>query len=244
MTTGEPGDGPVERCLLVPLYVHPGADPAAWEATAANAASVAWVVFNPASGPGGAPQPEFVEAAALLSTAGVPLLGYVDTDYGRRSHHEVVADIERYQDWYRIGGVFLDQAAAAPELLAHYRRLAVAARSLEAWQVVLNPGTHPDPGYAEFADVVVTFEGDAACHRSLTVPEWTADFPERRFAHLVHGATREDCAGIRESARRHRAGYCYATPGSGDNPWSVVMPELLLTAAPAAPVVRTGQGTA
>ncbi|MEY9837658.1 spherulation-specific family 4 protein [Streptacidiphilus sp. EB103A] len=221
--------GPGERCLLVPLYVHPGADPAAWEATAANGATVAWVVFNPASGPGGAPQSEFVEAAAVLRAAGVPLLGYVDTDYGRRGHHEVVADIERYQEWYRVEGVFLDQAATAPDLLAHYRRLAVAARSLEARQVVLNPGTHPDPGYAELADVVVTFEGGADSHRSLLVPGWTSDFPQQRFAHLVHGASLEDCAGIRETARRHRAGYCYATPGSGDNPWSVVMPELLLT---------------
>lgn len=227
VTTREPG----ERCLLVPLYVHPGADPATWEAVAANAASVAWVVFNPASGPGSAPQPEFVEAAAVLREAGVPLLGYVDTDYGRRGHHEVVADIERHQEWYRVEGVFLDQAAAAPGLLAHYRRLVVAARSLEARQVVLNPGTHPDPGYAEFADVVVTFEGDADSHRRLVTPGWTAGFPARRFAHLVHGAAPEDCAGIRKSARRYRAGYCYATPGSGDNPWSVVMPELLPTGA-------------
>ena len=231
MTTREPG----ERCLLVPLYVHPGADPTTWAATAANAETVGWVVFNPASGPGGAPQPAFVAAAAVLRAAGVPLLGYVDTDYGRRGHHDVVDDIERYQEWYRVEGVFLDQTAAAPELLPYYRRLAVAARSLEARQVVLNPGTHPDPGYAEFADVVVTFEGDADSHRRLLVPDWTAGFPECRFAHLVHGAAPEDCAGIREVARRYRAGYCYATPGSGDNPWSVVMPELLLTVAQGTP---------
>jgi hypothetical protein len=216
-----------ERRLLVPLYVYPGTEPEAWDAVAAQPGEVAWVVFNPASGPGDAPQPEFAEAAATLRAAGIPLLGYVDTDYGGRGHREVVADLERYQDWYGVDGVFLDQAGSDPELLPHYRRLAVAARSLEAGQVVLNPGVHPDPGYARIADVVITFEGAWETYQRLRVPAWTADFPAERFGHLVHTAPAEACGLVARFARQYGAEYCYATPGAGDNPWSVLMPQFL-----------------
>lgn len=218
--------------LLVPLYIYPGTEPDAWEAVAASAASVAWVVFNPASGPGDDAQPEFGTAAAVLRAAGVPLLGYVDTAYAGRSHREVVDDIERYQDWYQVDGVFLDQAGSGPELLPYYRRLAVAARSLEARHVVLNPGVHPDPGYVALADLLITFEGDWSDYRRLRVPEWTADHPAERFGHLVHDVSVENCRHVPELARRQHAAYSYATPGSGASPWSVLMPQLRARTVP------------
>ena len=215
-----------ERHLLVPLYVYPGTDPGAWDGVAARADDVAWVVFNPASGPGAAPQPEFAEAAATLRAAGIPLLGYVDTDYAGRGHREVVADIERYQEWYPVDGVFLDQAGSGAALLPYYRRLSVAARSLEARQVVLNPGVHPDPGYADIADVLITFEGAWDTYRQLRTPDWTEAFPPQRFGHLVHSAPPDACGLVAEVAREYGAAYCYATPGAGGNPWAVVMPQL------------------
>jgi hypothetical protein len=222
-----------EGRLLVPLYVYPGTDPGAWDGVAAQAEDVAWVVFNPASGPGDAPQQEFAEAAAKLRAVGIPLLGYVDTDYGGRSHREVVADVERYQDWYLVDGVFLDQAASGAELLPYYRRLAVAARSLEARQVVLNHGVHPDPGYAGIADVLITFEGAWETYRRLRVPSWAAGLPSQRFGHLVHTAPPDACALVPETAREYGAAYSYATPGTDDNPWAVVMPQLRrVTAVP------------
>lgn len=226
MTTAEV-TGTGTRRLLVPLYVYPGMErPDAWDHATGHADRLAWVVLNPGSGPGAAALPEFAEASARLRAAGVPLLGYVDTDYGRRGHHAVVADIERYQDWYRVDGVFLDQAASDPDYLAHYRRLAVAARSLEAGTVVLNPGVHPHPGFAEAADVLITFEGSWADYLRIRPPAWTAEHPPRRFGHLVHSAPPDACARIEALARLHGAEYCYATPGTGGNPWSVPTPLL------------------
>jgi hypothetical protein len=216
----------VGRRLLVPLYAYPATDPEAWATVAANAGSVLGLVLNPSSGPGAEAEPEFVAAAAALRAAGVPLLGYVDTDYGWRSHREIVTDIERYQDWYRVDGVFLDQVGSAPELLPHYRRLAVASRSLEAPQVVFNPGVHPHPGYAEAADLLITFEGTWAEHQRLRAPAWTAAFPARRFGHLVHGTPAALCAEVPAAARQRHADISYATPGTGPNPWAVLMPQL------------------
>jgi Spherulation-specific family 4 len=214
--------------LLVPLYAYPGTEPEPWAAVtaAASTSSLAGLILNPHSGPGGAVEPEFAAAAEGLRSAGVPLLGYVDTDYGQRRHGEVVADIQRHRDWYGVDGVFLDQAGSGPELLPHYRRLAVAARSLDATRVVFNPGVHPHPGFAEAADLLITFEGSWEQYRELRIPEWTASFPAERFGHLVHGTPPALCTAVPELARLRHAGVSYATPGSGANPWGVLMPQL------------------
>ncbi|MBC3842564.1 hypothetical protein GXW82_27360 [Streptacidiphilus sp. 4-A2] len=212
--------------LLVPLYAYPGTEPGPWAAVEAHAGSLAGLVLNPHSGPGGEPEPVFAAVAARLRAAGVPLLGYVDTGYGRRQHREVVADVQRHREWYQVDGVFLDQVGSGAELLPHYRRLAVAARSMDASRVVLNPGVHPDPGFAEVADLLITFEGSWEQYRELRTPAWTESFPDRRFGHLVHGTPVELCAAVPGLARLRHARVSYATPGTGANPWGALMPQL------------------
>lgn len=158
--------------LLVPLYEHPADRPEVWERLIASARRLHSVVLNPASGPGEAPDERFAAVAARLRDAGVPVLGYTDTDYGRRPHADVVQDLLRHRDWYAADGAFLDQAASGPELLPHYGRLTIAARAAGARTLVLNHGVHPHPGYAALADLLVTFEGpwDAYRDGSATPP--------------------------------------------------------------------------
>ncbi|GAB2622085.1 spherulation-specific family 4 protein [Streptomyces capparidis] len=205
--------------LLVPLYVHPAADPAAWRAAAGAARLLHGVVLNAADGPGAAPEPGYAAAAKLLRSAGVRVYGYVDTAYGRRPDREVLADVRRHRDWYGARAVFYDQAAADPGLLRRYRRLVRAARGCGMRAVALNPGTHPDPGYAVLADLVVTFEGPFAAYRTASVPRWTAEHPPERFCHLVHQVP----AGLahlvgRLAAARGARVHC-AVGLSGANPW-------------------------
>lgn len=208
--------------LLVPLYVHPATHPGAWAALVAAAPRLRAVVLNAADGPGRLPDPAFTEAATRLRGAGVPVLGYVDTAYGNRPAREIVGDVRRHRRWYGVDGVFLDQTAAGPGALPHYRRLVRLARALGAGTAVLNPGTHPDPGYAQVADVLVTFEGDWEAYRGAGVPAWTADHPPERFCHLVHGVPEEHTALVARTAERRGAAVHCAVPGTGANPWRSV----------------------
>ncbi|WP_144386112.1 spherulation-specific family 4 protein [Streptomyces sp. SAJ15] len=201
------------------MYVHPAVDPAAWRALERAAARLYAVVLNVADGPGDRPDPAFGTAADRLRAAGVPLLGYVDTAYGRRPARAVVADIRRHRRWYRVDGVFLDQVAARAALLPRYRRLITAARLLGARTAVLNPGTHPDPGYARLADLLVTFEGRFDAYRTSEVPAWTAAHPPRRFCHLVYAVPEGSDGLVARTARRRGAAVHYAVPGAGHNPW-------------------------
>lgn len=197
----EPGvSAPISR-LLIPAYFHPAAEPAAWTALGAAAPRLAAVVINPASGPGPARDPAY--AGVLPGLRDTRVLGYVDTDYGRRPHGRVVAEIAAYRRWYAVDGVFLDQAADDPAALPHYARLAVAARSLGASFLALNPGLPPDPAYLDLADLVVTFEGP-----------WSAYGGREADAgvHLVYAAPADALV------------HGYATPGTLPNPWSVLGP--------------------
>ncbi|KDN75199.1 hypothetical protein DF19_26045 [Streptomyces olindensis] len=205
--------------LLVPYYEHPSARPAEWEAIVAAAPRLYGVVLNPASGPGDRPDAAFAEVAGRLRAAGVRVLGYADTDYGRRAAGDVVRDLTRHRDWYGTDGVFLDQVPAGPEEFEHYQRLAVAAWGVGCGTLVLNHGTAPHPCYARIADVLVTFEGTWASYRAQHPRPWPGG-PDVRLCHLVYDVPPDaDPEGLARS--RGAAVHC-AVPGTGDHPWGTL----------------------
>nr|WP_155073989.1 spherulation-specific family 4 protein [Streptomyces taklimakanensis] len=211
--------------MLVPLYVHPSVDPEPWEVLAREPGGLYGVVVNSADGPGPYPDPALASAAARLGRAGVPLLGYVDTAYGARPARAVLRDVRRHRRWYGVGGVFLDRAAPGADSLSHYRRLVRGARLLGASTAVLNPGTHPAPGYAAAADVLVTFEGRWEDYRGITVPAWVREHPPHRFCHLVYAVPGGMGAEAARTAHERGAAVHCAVPGEGANPWrSVPLP--------------------
>ncbi|MFI8187865.1 spherulation-specific family 4 protein [Streptomyces sp. NPDC085946] len=205
--------------LLIPYYEHPSVRPAEWDAVVAAAPRLYGVVLNPASGPGDRPDPAFAGVAARLRAAGVRVLGYADTGYGRRPYADVVRDLTRYRDWYGTDGAFLDRAAAGPEEFPHYQRLAVGAWGVGCGTLVLNHGTAPHPAYARIADVLVTFEGSWAAYRAQAPRPWPAG-GGARLCHLVYGVPPGvDLAG---AARARGATVHCAVPGTGDHPWGTL----------------------
>ncbi|WP_369237739.1 spherulation-specific family 4 protein [Streptomyces sp. R21] len=206
------------KSLLVPYYEHPSVRPAEWDALIAAAPRLHAVVLNPASGPGDRPDPAFAEAAARLRAADVRVLGYADTDYGRRPRADVVRDLSRHRAWYGADGVFLDQVASGIAEFAYYRGLAATAWGARFAALVLNHGTVPHPSYARIADVLVTFEGTWQTYRRLRTEPWTGS--GARLCHLVYGVP----AGVdlAEQARARGAGLHCAVPGGGAHPWGTL----------------------
>jgi hypothetical protein len=70
---------------LVPAYFDPGGNGLQyWDGLLAAAGSVpVTVVVNPKDGPGDAPDPNYTGVIARAGAAGVQVVGYVATDYGR-----------------------------------------------------------------------------------------------------------------------------------------------------------------
>lgn len=213
------GTEPAMPRLIVPAYFHPAADPDGWARLTEHAAQLRMVVLNLANGPGTRPDPAFLPALGRLRSAKVPVAGYVDTDYGRRTSYQAMADLELYLDWYQVDGVFFDRASASAEHLSHYAEIAGGARRLGAQVVALNHGAHPIEAYAEHADLLGTFEGPWSAYLELAVPRWVRSRPAERFFHLAHCVPAAAFADAFRLASRRNAGYAYVTNRCGANPW-------------------------
>jgi hypothetical protein len=205
--------------LVVPAYFHPAVAADDWTALAALAGRVRLVVLNVADGPGERCDPAFTP---VLDALPGDVAGYVDTDYGRRPPAAVEADLARYQEWYpQARSVFFDRVAAGSDLIGHYAELARAARAAGVAAVVFNHGVHPDPGYAEHADLLGTFEGPWSAYRTLEVPRWARHGD--RFIHLVHTVPARSLPAARRLVAS-RVGAAYVTDLLGSNPWRRLRP--------------------
>jgi hypothetical protein len=208
--------------LVVPAYFHPAVHPGQWDWLAGHAPRVRLVILNIQNGPGDTPQAPFTEARARLREAAVPVIGYVDTDYGRRPAPPVLAELGRYLDWYGVDGVCLDRVATGAAALAHYGALSARLRQLGAGLVLFNHGAHPDQGYAAHADVLGTFEGPWAAYRQLSVPRWTAAWPAEKFHHVVYSVPPERFADAARLASSRHAAAVYITERGGSNPYDLL----------------------
>ncbi len=70
------------------------------------------VIINPDNCPGATKDQEFENIINIYKSSGKRVLGYVKTNHARRDQQEVIADIERYLDFYsQIEGFFLDEVS-------------------------------------------------------------------------------------------------------------------------------------
>lgn len=205
--------------LTLPAYFNPTREARSWELVRGYASAVRFVVLNPASGPGLAPEPDYAGLRATLRADGIKVLGYVNTDYGSRARADVREDTTAYRSWYDVDGVFFDQVRSDLEGLDYYEDVVTDARAAGCRSVVLNPGVYPHRAYLDLANLVVTFEGSLEEHRALEAPSWTREVPASRFCHLVYGVPQAELASTRARAELAHAGTLYVTDLSGSNPW-------------------------
>ncbi|MFI8367290.1 spherulation-specific family 4 protein [Streptomyces sp. NPDC085466] len=196
-----------------PGYAHPLLAPVEWAELTRPGTPVHWAVLNVADGPGSRPDPHCLETAGRLRHARVRVLGHLDLAHGSRPFGELVSQAQRYVDWYRVGGFYLDRCPTDRTDLPGVRRVTSTLSALLGGDahLVLGQGSHPYPGYAEAADQLVTFSGAWADYRWSQVAEWTAEYPEGKFAHFVHGVPRTHLDEALRIARWQGAGTIFFT---------------------------------
>lgn len=217
------GGGFDQMGLGVPAYAHPLLVPGEWAELSRPGSPLHWVVINVSSGPGVRPDPLFAEATARLRDSGVRLLGYLDTSFARRTCGDLLSQAGRHLEWYGVDGFFLDRVSLGRADLPHYRRTLSALRALAGspqGHMVLKHGAHPDPGYADVADQLVTYAGPWSGYRWSRPPAWTAGHPPERFCHLVHGVPGTRVETALRLARGKGAATVYLTDREGPEPWA------------------------
>jgi hypothetical protein len=186
---------PASTPALLPLYVHPTVDPAAWRAAAGYRQALAVVVDDP----------ELTDPVAALTKAGVTTLGRVDTGFATRPVADLLDDVARWAS-SPVCGVFLDQAPTSPFSLGPVALATRVARRAGLSTVFLNPGVPTDPHYRNLGATICTFEGSWAEYR-----RWSGEGSQPGDGHLVHSVPAAALEAARALLRERAAGWGLAT---------------------------------
>lgn len=145
--------------IMVPLYTYPGGT---WDTvieTKNDHPDVPIVaIVNPASGPGGSRDSNYVSGIGELKAAGVIVLGYVSTAYTDRSLDAVKGDIDRWDSLYDVDGIFFDEQTNWAGSESYYTQAGDYAESKGLDFTVGNPGANSIPSYLATVDVVLIYE--------------------------------------------------------------------------------------
>ena len=203
----------------IPAYFYPYPGDLHWAALA-EAPAGSFIVITPDNGPGAAPDPHYLSALEVIRSGQTVVYGYVDSAYAARDLATLLVETQTYQDWYAVGGIFVDQVTATVEHRDAYRELSDLLRA-RGLRVALNPGQPViDPSYVELADHVVVFEGTQGDYLRCRFPRWMSDCPAERLWHLVYEVDDvQQYTRVATLAARRNAGAFFATDGRMPNPW-------------------------
>jgi hypothetical protein len=219
--------------ILVPAYFYPGTGGTegytdGWAQMAASAGQVPiTAIFNPASGPGPSPDPNYITAMTNLELAGGKVVAYIFTDYGNVPVATVEGEINTYLSQYGnltsnsiknlINGFFFDQMSNLPSEVSYYQTLYTYVKGLgSSYQVIGNPGTTTDQSYLSSspptANTIMTYEGSAANYAAATPPSWVYSYPASDFANTIYAeSTLSGMFGDIALANERNVGYVYVT---------------------------------
>lgn len=235
--------------IAVPAYIHPGVDPRAWSRLINSAPGTVGIgIANVVNGPDYLPFTEWASAIQGARSAGIRMIGYVDTGYlgttGQRTRlgsaavEDWIGQIEQdVNAWYAfygtdLGGIFFDQAqnACGPTSdssawVDRYRELSDYVKRIRPDSLTVgNPGTAVPACYENTADVLVTFEGSYASYtaESYTPLLWDPVDPKKIW-HVVYGASSqsqmEEAIALSKS---RNAGYVFVTDDVLANPYDTL----------------------
>jgi hypothetical protein len=209
--------------MAVPAYFDPP-DPQ-WQKLIAGAPTVGMIVFNPESGPGSAADARYTEVITQARAAGIKMLGYVATSYGARPEADVIADINRYYDFYAPSGIYFAEGPMDNDctpMEAMYRRMAdaVHARDPSAYLAV---GTRYCPTYIVFFDLMVQFARNWNEYQNeYQPPAWMPAGSPERFCHFVNSVPASEAGAALSRTISNGAGWVFVTDQSDPNPWGVL----------------------
>jgi len=210
-----PAPGPSTAAhLLVPAYFEPDEG---WQTMCAEMPAGSTAIANADNGPGASKQSSYTQAIANCQADGQEVIGYVYTEYGKRSLSTVEAAISDWYAWYPVNGVFLDEMAEAPDE-SYYSALESFVHA-KGGTVVGNPGDTASTGWQlNDVDQVVAFEGTASELARYKPTPWVLAASSSRIANIVYSATLEACI----KAQEDNAGSVYVTNLGGSNPYGAL----------------------
>jgi hypothetical protein len=221
-TSGTGGAPSAAAGTIVPLYSNPS-DPA-W--TAIVAAKLAHpsvtvrAIINPNSGPGASKDPEYVTGIAKLDAAGIIVLAYVATTYGKKAPAAAQGEIAAYQSWYPgLKGIFFDEMSNTAGDEPYYQGLDYYAKGKGLVVTVGNPGTGTPASFVGTVDTILIYESEGLpTVGSLAV--FSGQYDRKNFGVIPYGVPALDPAFV--AGARANVGFIYLTDDTVPNPWDTL----------------------
>jgi len=213
--------------VLVPAYFDP-ATGSAWDSLNQAAQRVPLIaIMNPNNGPSTSSDAAYRRALSALRNAGGQVIGYVYSSYTARAIGEVKTDIDRYDSFYTIDGIFVDEMTndSNASHLAYYAELYRYIKSKRSSYLVMgNPGINTLERYlvTPVTDALVTFESNVG-YTQYVPDAWTQTKEATAFSHLCYSvAAPTTMTNYVLLAVARNAGYIYVTDDLGNNPWDTL----------------------
>jgi hypothetical protein len=207
---------------IIPLYSLPAQD--TWgrviAAKRAHPNVSIMAVVNPQNGPGPARRDDYVAGIAQLIDAGIKVIGYVATGYGKRPVGDVEADVDRWRGFYpAVTGIFFDEMSNQPGFEGRYRDFSAYAKGLGYDLTMGNPGTDTTPSYVGTVDVIFIYE-NAGLPSISSLAGWHDSYDKRNFAIIPYAVPQMDRSFVDRAAQH--VGYIYLQDDTMPNPWDTV----------------------
>ncbi len=215
--------------IIVPAYFYPGGGGAGlWGQLNTAAGQVPLTaIMNPGNGPGLAVDSNYVLVVNSLRAAGGKVIGYVYTSYGARPIANVLADVDRYDMFYNVDGIFVDEMANTrpAQKLNYYKSIYDHVKAIDPlWEVMGNPGTTTIEQYLTWptVDSFMVFEGFGSDYPAYSPSSWNFNYDSSQFVHLVHAETSTDLQTDLALAVTRNAGGIFVTGDVLPNPWDTL----------------------
>jgi hypothetical protein len=207
---------------IVPLYSYP-TDPS-WQAIAQAKSQHPKVtvraIINPNSGPGASKDPAFASGIGALDTAGVEVLAYVATTYGKKPAADVHTEMDTYGSFYTgLKGIFFDEMSNTPGDEAYYQELSQYAKTKGYSVTVGNPGSDVPESFIGAVDTIFIYESAGAPDLSK-LPAYYAQHDKHSYGVIPYAVPTLDAAFV--ASARDDVGFIYVTDDDLPNPWDTL----------------------
>ncbi len=209
----------------MPAYIYPGGEGRKEWQRLLDAATKAEIVAiaNASSGPGKERNIEYDAIFTEAKNLGMTIVGYVSTDFGKRSQAEIKKDVDTWVGFYpQIRGFFFDQQPRESQHVARFAELRdYVKHKLRDPVVITNPGVPCDEAYlaqgvSNVTCVFVNYQG----FERFELPATFKPYDPSRFAALPYNISDvETMRAFVKDAIIKRIGYIYISDAKPPNPW-------------------------
>lgn len=194
-----------------------------WNRLLSFSDELGFLVVNPANGAGAQASGKWTNQLKQARALGAKILGYTSTNVATTSAEDIKAEVEKYQSFYGIDGVFLDETITGDSRsvakIPYYEELYKYFKKKygESFIVVANPGTQIRENVINTADVFMTFEGSGQKYidtfDKVNVKNY-ANYPKQKFWHVVYDLLPEQQDKVNELFNKAHIGWYSATDDS------------------------------